>query len=401
MIKKKIAHFLATAVVLFGIIACGSTGGAPTPSEESNVSPHPPGYVELATGQAASKVIGQKDFGSVEETDPTMAIRSARGTPLIADDALYIPDLNRVMVYSPLPTNDRPAAGFVIGKPDLLDLDEVGPNPSASTLHAAMSVFTDGTDLYVVDSGHHRILRYAGFPKTNNPQADAVIGQPNFDSGDGRCAADSLFSPQDAVIAGGKLVVADTGNNRVLIWDQVPSASGEGATLVLGQTGFDSCGGDTSRTSMLVPSSVWSDGERLLVADQGNNRVLVWNEFPTVGNTEPDLVLGQENFDASATGSGAASMNFPGHVVSNGTQIFVSDINNNRVLVWNEFPTENGEAAAAVIGQKGFGQGSKNGGEGRPNSLGFDHVGGLMLHEGELYVGDANNGRYLVFEKQE
>ncbi|KKL28011.1 hypothetical protein LCGC14_2379410, partial [marine sediment metagenome] len=39
---------------------------------------------------------------------------------------------------------------------------------------------------------------------------------------------------------------------------------------------------------------VWP-GTRLFLADRNNNRILIWNELPT-GNTAPDLVLGQEDF---------------------------------------------------------------------------------------------------------
>ena len=38
-------------------------------------------------------------------------------------------------------------------------------------------------------------------------------------------------------------------------------------------------------------------------------------------------------------------------VYSDGTHLFVADYDNNRVLIWNNIPTSNGQAANMVLGQ--------------------------------------------------
>ena len=41
------------------------------------------------------------------------------------------------------------------------------------------------------------------------------------------------------------------------------------------------------------PAAVWTDGNRVIVSDRDNNRVLLWNSWPTANNQPADLVLGQ------------------------------------------------------------------------------------------------------------
>jgi hypothetical protein len=69
---------------------------------------------------------------------------------------------------------------------------------------------------------------------------------------------------------------------------------GATATVVLGQPDFTTTGYTLppASTSLRSPTAVASDGVRLAVADTDNNRVLIWNKIPTVSQTAPDVVLG-------------------------------------------------------------------------------------------------------------
>ena len=50
--------------------------------------------------------------------------------------------------------------------------------------------------------------------------------------------AKSMRGPQGVWIQNGRLYVADTQNNRVLIYNQIPTANGASADVVLGQPDF-------------------------------------------------------------------------------------------------------------------------------------------------------------------
>ena len=80
-----------------------------------------------------------------------------------------------------------------------------------------------------------------------------------------------------AVDSSGSLYVADTQNNRVLVYTGTIS-TGMNATIVLGQTDFSTNtnnAGGLGASSLSVPAGVAVDGSgNLYVADTGNHRVL-------------------------------------------------------------------------------------------------------------------------------
>jgi hypothetical protein len=81
-------------------------------------------------------------------------------------------------------------------------------------------------------------------------------------------------------IAGGKLFVADPTNDRVLIWNTMPSATGVAANVVLGQNDFASSASGAGLASMNAPSSVAVLDGKLVVSDTGNSRLLVFDPIP-------------------------------------------------------------------------------------------------------------------------
>ena len=78
-------------------------------------------------------------------------------------------------------------------------------------------------------------------------------------------------------------------------------------------------------------SGIGSDGTHLLLADRYNNRVLVWNSLPT-GNQEPDLALGQPDLTSNNPGTGRDRLNWPGQVaVTSDGRVAVADTENHRI----------------------------------------------------------------------
>jgi hypothetical protein len=81
------------------------------------------------------------------------------------------------------------------------------------------------------------------------------------------------------------------------------------------------------------------------VADSGHNRVLAWNALPTKSGADADVVLGQGDFkhvaandDAQSGKDGAAptarTLAFPSGVALAGDALVVSDTLNRRALVF-------------------------------------------------------------------
>ncbi|MFA5551083.1 MAG: hypothetical protein WDA03_05645 [Trueperaceae bacterium] len=353
-------------------------------------------FLTLDTAQAASVVIGQPDFDSNTETAADKYFDAPYVRPLVVGGVLYLPDYgaDRVMGYLQVPTANGAAADFVLGKQDFLDADST---IDAATFDGPQTLESDGERLYVLNYSASRILVYSSLPTTSGAAADHVIGQPDFVTGDWGTSSTRLSYPESFTIAGGRLIVVDTDNSRVLIWNSVPTEIDTPADLVLGQadmnSGGSNGGGAAAANTLYYPSDAWSDGTRLAVTDHSNHRVLIWNAFPTADNQPADVVLGQPDFLTTANGLGASSLYYPYSVFSNGNQLFVADSDNNRVLVWNSFPTSNGQAADLVLGQVDF--------ESDANALGASGLWfptGVYVHGNSLFVTDNDNNRYLVFE---
>ncbi len=150
----------------------------------------------------------------------------------------------------------------------------------------------DAGNLYVVDKGNHRLLRYDS-PFSTDTVADDVWGQASLsrracNRGEARPGPDTMCQTEDAGVAidgVGAIWVTDSGNGRVL---RFPYGE-KRADLVLGQPDFQSADRRVALDRMHVPVSVAvrnADGS-VYVADKGvfagPDRVLVFRPPLTSG----------------------------------------------------------------------------------------------------------------------
>src|SRR3989338_6521071 len=111
----------------------------------------------------------------------------------------------------------------------------------------------------------------------------------------------------------------------------------DSAELVLGQTDFltvsNNAGGSASSSSLSGPQSVFFDGTKLYIADTNNNRVLIWNSNPPSNKQAADVVVGQADMDDSSENRGGAiadnTLFQPTAVHVNSSKLFISDKGNN------------------------------------------------------------------------
>jgi hypothetical protein len=164
----------------------------------------------------------------------------------------------------------------------------------------------------------------------------------------------------------GHLLVADTGNRRVLVWWRLPEENGQPADLVLGQPDMSSRnengGGLASASSMRWPHAIafWQDN--LVVSDAGNNRVMIWQGMPQENNQPCSVVLGQKSFDVVELNQGVyfpsvSSLSMPYGVAVAADWLVVADTANSRLLGWQSPPSiQSLQAAAAdaLVGQLDF-----------------------------------------------
>lgn len=354
----------------------------------------------------AFNVVGQADFigGDPNRGGATAAATLAQPLGNVATDGtrLFIADTanNRVLGYSAIPQADGAAANLVLGQADFAA--NIGAT-SRSRLALPASVFIGEGKLVVADSGNNRVLIWNSIPSATGAQPDVVVGQASFTTGGSGTSSTQFAFPTSAVIANGRLLVADQNNNRVLVWNRVPTTSGTAADLVLGQQDFTTRIDDDEADEMNRPASVWSDGFRVLVADSGNHRVLYWALFPQDSGAEADYVIGQSGFSRSSSGTSPSTLRTPFGVSADGTRFYVADSGNNRVLEFDSFPIANGPAASAVYGQEAFASATANDDDqdgevdDTPSNATLSGASGALIYAGVLYVTDRNNHRVLMF----
>lgn len=340
-------------------------------------------------------------------------------------------------------TNFQPA-NVVLGVPnfttqgtfDIVDMEEslggiylsqatapgtlhVYPLPPMANNQPAAFTITGYTGGVAIDNG--KMIR----TKKNTPVEDiaffampvgpGVFGTPDYSFGTtGTTASQTEYGNANEWIEAnaGRLLFPDRASNRVIVWNTIPTSGAQNPNFVLGQATFTATGVAATQTGLNNPGKPWTDGMRVIVPDAGNNRVLIWNSFPS-GNAAPaDLVLGQTNFTGSTANAGgvsASSLSGPVAAASDGVKLAILDAGNNRILIWNSFPTSNNQPANVVLGQSDFvhvtanddNQDNTNDNAGAPVSARVFKTPKIMVMlPNAILLSDFGHGRVLMFMAQ-
>lgn len=226
-----------------------------------------------------------------------------------------------------------PAGPFVTGQAADLVAGALGFNNSggAKLLNHPTGLATDGQSLLLADRWNNRVLIWRNAP-SSNIAPDLVLGQPDFTTNNSGAGTNQLNWPGNVAITpdGRVIAVADTNNDRVLIWTGFPEQNGAPADIVLDITRFSPPASTPVRFSW--PWGVWTDGRKFAVVATQGAGILIWNSIPSRNHQPPDFVL-------RPRGAGT-----PRNITSDGSEFFaVSDHNNgegNRpaTMVWTGFP---------------------------------------------------------------
>jgi hypothetical protein len=204
-----------------------------------------------------------------------------------AGERFYVADTGNRRVLGWM--NGLPAPGqkadILLGQPDEQSRNENRDGPvSARSFRWPHAIAGNGGVLYVADAGNHRVLGWSGLPDADR-DADLVLGQKSFTTAmewpyvtQGPAA---MRFPYCLALHDDTLAVADTANNRVLFWHDLP-ATGAGlpADAVTGQMDFDHTGENhwkaVAADTLCWPYGIAMHKQTLAVADSGNNRVTIW-----------------------------------------------------------------------------------------------------------------------------
>ncbi len=313
---------------------------------------------------------------------------------------------------------------------------------------------SDGTRLLLADRNNNRILIWSKLPVDNATAPDLVIGQPDFTSNDPGTGLNQLNWPVSVAAAKEKLVVADTYNDRILIWNSFPTRNGQPADIEIkgtgagaGEIGTGTPDIEASKRRAGWPWAVWTDGEKLVMTSTASSSVLIWNTFPTKNNQSADIVLfaGQKFGTPRSIGSDGKHLmigdhnakpnnggqgnffwkNFPtkddepydffvftpqrmGEKLPLGEgpgQLVQGDVMwggeftpdgkfitiSNKLYIWNSFPENENDAADLVVGADGG-----SGKEGSYTFVGGDGS-GIVFAGGKLYIGLYNGNKIVAY----
>jgi len=449
--------------------------------------------IPFVTGQSARAVMGQPEFDAESDSASSTIVGAVSGVAW-ANNMLFVADANmvsaapinnRVLIFQNVPgqlpavtaevpyTSQCPVcigtATWVVGQPDFATTTPIPcitppPNisntntptspvcpanapqaPMANGMRNPTAVASDGTHLAVADTNNNRVLIWNTIPASMNQPPDVVVGQTDFTSASipGQTpTASSLRNPQGVWLQNGKLFIADTQNDRVLIYNSIPTSNGASADVVLGQPNFTTYvqiniaeqSTDAANNNLLTPVSVTSDGTHLIVTDLGYNRVLIWNSIPTTNQQPADVEVGQPDMvssisnnafscsvagtcPAASTTDGVetpvlcsvsngvdsnnkptypplcnATLSFPRYALSDGTRLYIADGGNDRVLVFEKIPTANAAGADEILGQT-----SDTTDEATDGSDSLNTPMGLAWDGANLYIADCYNQRIVVY----
>ena len=398
-----------------------------------------PAVLEGASNPDAIAVLGQPDYQS---TDPAVS-RTRLTMPRVDVDSerqlAYVPDGypagNRVNIFDIHPERMQETLTPMLdqlghvnpeGEPDFLARsanDRISPRYWTQ----GRDVSVDRTDhrLFMSDNYGHRVMIFEldRMNRLLERGASWVLGQQD--------TASSVLQPgRDATTiklpmsveydeTHKRLFVADTWNDRVLVFDMTPGrvSSGMPASHVLGQPDFTSYEPAASRDriyfgardgngigrvgSRSAELTLDETTQRLFVTDGGNHRVLVFDVHPEriANGADAIAVLGQNDFTSTETGLTARRWRLPGDLVvdENHQRLFVGISTQHRVLVFDVHPDRlgNGQPAEYVIGQEDFRSevtGLSNRLLREPDGVSYD------AGNDHLYVSDKRNQRVLVFD---
>ena len=395
---------------------------------------------QLRNGAPADIVVGQKDFFSTLPQGPgglTTGLNAPTGLAVDKTGNLYVADTgnNRILRF-PKPfsqTDQLKTPDLVLGQTGFGGGAPNAPGIAAASLflssgqgfpsHVGLA-FNAAGDLFTTDPGNNRVLRYSSATLSagnSGSPADLVLGQAGFttnvNANGQRISKAALTAPLGlAFDSVGRLFVSDS-LSRVLVY--LPGfGPGTFASRILGvavQVQNQPAPAAVSDVNFGTANSVTiGPGDRPVIVDTGNNRVLIYDSFdkfapedPTAFSPTARFVLGQSNTGARLPNQdlripNPSTLASPFDAAASGNELYVVDTGNQRVLAYSISPAGPAYAATRVLGQISFNLFSPNFVEGREFSLSSGGATGSVVidrnaNPPHLYVADTANNRVLGF----
>ena len=262
----------------------------------------------------------------------------------------------------------------------------------SATFNRPIAVTTDGAYLYVADYVNNAIRRINIATKHVMTIAGNSAGLAGSTDGTGSAASFNL--PRDITTDGTSLYVADSGNYTIRKIDFPAGPEGTAVvTTIAGAVGvsgsLDSPNtGSNARFNVL--NGITTDGKNLYVTDSNNTiRKIVLPSPGTVSSGPVTTVAGAPGTTGTADGlQSAARFNLPSHITTDGPNLYVTDFSSSTIrkieLITGAVTTIAGKA------EPGGAAGSHaDSTDGTGQSARFNQPNGITCDGSNLYVTDS------------
>lgn len=241
----------------------------------------------------ADVVLGQCDF---LEGEPNRGRKVPDASTLfwpygVAWDGerLWVADTGnrRVLVWNGVPERHGRPADLALGQATFDTRDENAAGaPSRASMRWPHAIAFLRDRVCIADAGNNRVMIWNRTPAIDGAACDVILGQSadgvvDHNQGEYWPTAATLNMPYALAAVGPWLAVADTASSRLLAWHERDlEGCGSPARLLAGQHRWDEKGDNRwqapSRDSVCWPFGLSAAQDCAVIADSGNNRVLLW-----------------------------------------------------------------------------------------------------------------------------
>ena len=282
---------------------------------------------------------------------------------------------------------DFEAAGLIDQRPIPGAYGDHAETAEATPLRFPGKLVADvaGGRLVVADSGHNRVV-----VADLDGDVRQVIGSGQEGHVDGGPAEAAFYQPQGLAIDGDALYVADTENHAIRVVDlasgQVVTLAGTGEQLM-----GERVGGPALRTRLSSPWDLALLNGVLYVAMAGTHQI--WSMRLGETTIAPHTGNGQEALvDGPLV---AASMNQPSGLTTDGARLYVADSEASAIRAIEPGP---GGQIRTIIGEGLFEFGDQDG-VGAPG-VRLQHPIGVTWHDGAVLIADTYNHKIKRLDPQ-
>ena len=232
-------------------------------------------------------------------------------------------------------------------------------------------ITTDGTNLYVSDTGNNRIRKIV----IDNGTVTTLAGSSSgfLDNATGTSAR--FNNPMGITTDGTNLYVADYDNHRIR---KIVISTGVVTTLAGGSSSGSTDNATGTSASFNNPHGITTDGTNLYVADYLNHRI---RKIVIDNGTVTTLAGQSDNGSTDATGT-SASFNRPGGIILVGSNLYVTDVHGHKI---RKIIISTG-VVTTFAGSTSFGSA-----DGTGTSARFKHPTFITSDGTNLYVTDGGN----------